>query len=115
MEELNVPFWRTAELTERTVFPGFHGRFVHGDGVTMVYWRVEAGAVLPEHSHPHEQVSNVITGRFEMTIGGETSVVEAGDVAVIPSNVLHSARALSDCTIIDAFQPVREDYRAEAE
>src|SRR5690349_8781015 len=106
-----MPFYRTTGLQEREVFPGFYGRFVHGDGVTMVYWRVQEGAVLPEHSHPHEQLSNVITGRFEMTVGGETRVLEAGDVAVIPSQVLHSARALSDCYIVDAFHPVREDYR----
>ena len=109
-----MPFYRTKELGEREVFPGFHGRFVHGDGVTMVYWRVGQGALLPEHSHPHEQISNVITGSFEMTVGGEARVLEGGDVAVIPSNVLHSARALTECYIVDAFQPVREDYRGEA-
>ena len=91
--------------------PGFHGRFIHGETVTIVNWDVDAGAVLPEHSHPHEQVSNLLEGEFEMTIDGRTERLQAGSVAVVPSHAVHSGRALSRCRFIDVFQPVREDYR----
>ena len=66
---------------------------------------------MPEHAHPHEQVSHVIEGEFELTIDGVKSVLRPGVVAVIPSNAKHSGTARTDCTIIDAFYPVREDYR----
>lgn len=66
---------------------------------------------MPEHSHPHEQVANLIAGKFEMTVAGETRTIEPGMVAVIPSEAKHSGRALTDCYILDVFYPIREDYR----
>ena len=91
--------------------PGFHGRVVHADKVTIVHWEIDAGAELPEHSHPHEQVSNLLAGEFDMTIDGTESRLTAGSVAVVPSNAVHSGRAVTACRFIDVFQPVREDYR----
>ena len=49
----------------------------------------------------------------ELTIEGETQVLMAGCVGVIPGGAMHSGRALTDCRIIDAFHPVREDYRQQ--
>jgi quercetin dioxygenase-like cupin family protein len=99
------------DLKEIEPVPGFKGRFVHSDHMTLAYWNVAAGAVLPQHAHVHEQITNLIEGEFEMTVAGEVKVLRPGEVAVIPSNVPHSARALTQCRIIDAFYPVREDYR----
>ena len=106
-----MPFVNLSDLSEKEAVPGFHGKFVHGDNMTTTFWRIEAGAKLPEHSHPHEQVSIVTEGKFEMTLDGETRQLEAGTVAVIPSNVTHSGVALTDCKIADIFYPVREDYK----
>ena len=106
-----MSFHTLENLESREQMPGFHGRFIHGDTVTVVHWEIEAGATLPEHSHPHEQVSNLLEGEFEMTIDGLTERMHAGTVAVVPSNAVHSGRALSRCRFVDGFQPVREDYR----
>jgi len=46
-----------------------------------------------------------------MTIGGVTQILEPGVITLIPSNVVHSARALTDCKVVDIFSPVREDYK----
>ncbi|MBC8366737.1 cupin domain-containing protein [bacterium] len=100
------------EIEEREIIPGFHVRFVHSENMTLAYWRVDEGAKIPEHSHPHEQVVNLIEGRFELVIDGQARQVEPGSVALIPGGVSHSGRALSDCRIIDVFHPVREDYLA---
>ena len=72
---------------------------------------MEAGAELPQHSHPHEQVANVISGDWQMTIGEESRDMKAGEVAIIPSNAPHHGKALTPCRIIDVFHPTREDYR----
>jgi quercetin dioxygenase-like cupin family protein len=106
-----MPFVELSTINEKEIVPGFHGKFVHGDNVTTVFWRIEAGAELPEHAHPHEQVSVLTSGKFEMTLNGKTRQLEEGIVAVIPSNVPHSGVAITDCTIMDVFYPVREDYR----
>ncbi len=105
-----MPFVNLNDIDEREVFPGFVVRFVHSETMTFAYWRIRAGALLPEHSHPHEQVANMMEGEFELTIDGQTRVLQPGSIACIPSHAIHSGRALTDCEIIDVFHPVREDY-----
>jgi quercetin dioxygenase-like cupin family protein len=99
------------EIAPKSLIQGFQGRFVHTENATLAFWEVEEGALLPEHAHIHEQTTCVLEGRFELTIAGHTSVYEPGLLAVIPSNVVHSGRALSACKLLDVFCPVREDYR----
>jgi quercetin dioxygenase-like cupin family protein len=106
-----MPFLPVAGIPEREIFPGFIGRITHSGSMTFVRWRIRAGSTLPAHSHPHEQVVNMFEGEFELTIDGETRVLGPGDVAVIPSNAVHSGRAVTACRILDAFHPIREDYR----
>jgi quercetin dioxygenase-like cupin family protein len=106
-----MPFQYLDELEVRTLFPGFHGKFVHTDALTLSYWRVDAGATLPEHSHPQQQMTLVIEGTFEMTLAGETRELLPGAVAVIPGNTLHAGVAVTDCTLLDVFHPARDDYR----
>ncbi|MBT5925368.1 MAG: cupin domain-containing protein [Verrucomicrobia bacterium] len=106
-----MPFFKKDTLEEKKLIPGFRVRFVHGDTMTLAYWTIDKGAKLPEHAHPHEQICNVINGQFELVIDGEALTLHAGDVGVIPSQAIHAGTALTDCQIIDAFQPVREDYR----
>ena len=106
-----MPFQTLTDLTSREIIAGFHGRFVHTDNITFSYWEIEQDAVLPEHSHPHEQISMVVEGRLEMTLDGETRVLEPGLIAVIPGHTPHSAVARTACRVVDVFYPVREDYR----
>ena len=47
---------KLTDLEPREQMPGFQGRFLHTDRVTVVHWEVQEGAQLPEHSHPHEQI-----------------------------------------------------------
>ena len=95
----------------REVMPGFHARFVHTERTTHAYWEIEPDKPLPAHSHPHEQIVNVLEGVFELTLDGTPHRLEAGDVLVIPPDVPHSGVALTPCKILDVFAPVREDYR----
>jgi quercetin dioxygenase-like cupin family protein len=104
-------FQNLNDITEREIVPGYRARFVHAEKMTLAYWEVEAGAALPEHSHPHEQIANVLEGEFELTVAGESRILVPGQVAVIPGDVPHSGRAVTDCRLLDAFQPAREDYR----
>lgn len=106
-----MPIKDLSQQIAREIVPGYRARFVHSEKVTLAYWDIEAGAELPEHAHPHEQLTNVISGTFQLTIGGETHRLEPGQVAEIPPNVSHSGVAQTVCRLIDVFCPVREDYR----
>jgi quercetin dioxygenase-like cupin family protein len=98
-----MAFLRLENIEEREMVPGYRARFVHSDNMTFAYWNIDAGAALPEHSHPHEQVYTLLEGEFELT--------RPGAVAIIPPHVPHSGRAITDCRIIDVFHPTRDDYR----
>ena len=106
-----MPFIDRNKFERRDLFPGFHGHFIHTEKMTLIHWKIDRGSLLPEHSHPHEQVVNMLSGRFELTIDGATRVLHEKMVAVIPSHAVHSGRAITDCRIIDVFYPIREDYR----
>lgn len=110
-----MPFISMQKLSSKELLPGFNAKFIHTDSMSIGYWNIKAGSLLPEHSHIHEQVTHVLQGQLEMTIDGITEVVEPGKVAVIPCNIKHSGRAVTDCIALDIFQPVREDYKARME
>lgn len=101
---------KLSEMPEREMVPGYHARFVHSENMTLAYWDIEEGNALPKHAHPHEQVVNLIEGSFEVTVDGETIILDPGSVVIIPSNVMHSGKALTSCRIIDVFYPLRKDY-----
>lgn len=98
-------------LPSKEIVKGYHARTIHTGTMTFVYWTVEAGHAIPLHSHPHEQVAHVREGLFELTVDGETRVLEPGTVAVIRPHVPHGGRAITDCQLLDVFHPERDDYK----
>ncbi|MBE0690340.1 MAG: cupin domain-containing protein [Anaerolineae bacterium] len=81
------------------------------DSVMLCEFFLERDAVVPEHQHPHEQAGYVVYGKLEMTVNGQTRICQPGDSYQIPGGVMHSAHALVDTLLIEAFSPPREDYR----
>ena len=104
-------FKNLKDIPEKEIIPGFKAKFIHSKNMTFAYWNIDKGAILPEHSHRHEQVANVLEGRFQLTIKAQSKILEPGDIAVIPSNVKHSGKAITKCRILDVFFPMRGDYR----
>lgn len=98
------------ELNVHDLMPGGQVRFVHAASMTQAYWTFEEGAVLKEHSHPHEQIVNLLDGELEFTLGNETWVLTPGSVLICPPNVPHSGKALKPSRALDVFSPVREDF-----
>lgn len=103
-----IDIWATEP---REIMPGYRARFVHSERTTHAYWEIDPDQALPEHSHPHEQIVNMLEGTFELVVDGESHVLEAGDVLVIPPDVPHTGVAHTPCRILDIFAPVREEYR----
>ena len=100
-----------SEIPSKEIMPGYHGKLVHSESMTWVFWDVEKGAEVPEHHHINEQIMHVVSGDFQFTVDGKTAVYQAGDVVIIPSNVPHSGKALTPCKLMDIFNPVRAEYK----
>ena len=98
-------------LPGKELAPGLTGYYAHGTNMTLGLVEIKAGSNLPVHQHPHEQITYILEGQLNMTIGGEHCELTTGMFYVIPSNVPHGAVAITDCKVMDVFNPVREDYR----
>ena len=96
------------QLTE-----GIAGYYAHGENMTLGLVELKAGSHVAIHQHIHEQVTYLIEGEMKMNIDGKEYLLTPGSYHVIPSNVLHGAYAVTDCKVIDAFAPVREEYKTQ--
>jgi quercetin dioxygenase-like cupin family protein len=99
------------QLPQIELKSGFKARIVHTIQTTISFWGVDEGAVLPMHNHIHENITQVISGEFELTIGDKTNIYRKGDIAIIPPNIMHGGKAITNCHLFDIFSPVREDYK----
>jgi len=106
-----MPLVKLDELPELQISEGIFMRAVTAQTVTVSHVRIVAGSPFPEHSHYHEQVVNVVEGELELIADGRTHRLIPGKVLVLPPNVVHSGRAITDCRVVDVFHPVREDFR----
>ena len=108
-----MPFIDIGRVPPLEIFPGCRIRTPYGKNLMLSYVEIDPGAVVPEHSHPHEQAGYVLEGKVRFTIGAETRVLEAGDMFLIPPDVPHKVTAVDGpARVLDVFSPVREDYAA---
>jgi quercetin dioxygenase-like cupin family protein len=99
----NIPIEHPAEGIER--------QMVVGRQLMICRFRFAPFLVTPEHTHPHEQMSMVISGRVRFFVEGEERLALPGDVFHFPSNSLHGATMMDEeVVIIDIFTPLREDF-----
>lgn len=70
----------------------------------------ETGGVGAMHSHPHTQITYVVSGRFRFTIGDETREVKAGDTLLKQNGVPHGCVCLEAGVLVDFFTPMRKDF-----
>ena len=71
----------------------------------------EKGAVGAPHSHPHEQIGYIVSGRLVYREEGcEDRVLGAGDTYYVAPNLVHGVEILEDTVLLDIFTPMREDF-----
>jgi len=85
-------------------------QMLNGDAMTLARITLAQGAVVPEHSHPNEQIATVLSGRVRFRLGDEELVVDALASVLITGGVPHEVEALEDSVVLDAFAPRREDW-----
>jgi len=109
-----MPFINFNTIPHLKLMEGIHGALYHSEQLTFGHLVLEQGAVLPEHHHVHEQWTHLVEGQLQFTLDGETRILSPGESVFIPSEQKHSAKALTLCKLIDAFLPVREDFKTLA-
>ncbi len=108
-------FIAAKDIGQIEMLPGVHRRTMGTtDEAMLCEFFLLKDAAVPPHSHKNDQVGYVVMGRIEMTVGGETRICEQGDSYAVPGGITHSAKALVNSVVIDAFSPPRDDYRTEA-
>jgi unsaturated pyranuronate lyase len=107
-------------MTERadgrwvTMFPGIRRRtLAAGEQMMQMLVTLDIGSHLPEHQHPHEQITHILHGRLRFSVAGISQELAAGQSLCIPSGTLHAADTLEDTLVIDTFSPPREDLLAQ--
>ena len=68
------------------------------------------GGVGALHSHPHTQITYIVSGAFEFEIDGVKKVVRAGDTMLKKDSVIHGCVCLEEGVLVDFFTPMREDF-----
>ena len=102
-----------SSATPVEMLPGVVRRtLTEGERMMLIEVTLEQGAVVPVHTHPHEQIGYLASGRLLFEVGDERRELSAGDSWLVPSNVPHQVTALESSVAIDVFSPPREDYRA---
>jgi quercetin dioxygenase-like cupin family protein len=104
-------FYKADDAGYKQALPGIKIKtLVYGDKTLFSEFRMDAGSMLPRHSHPHEQTGYLVKGRVRLFIGQETFDAGPGDSWCIPGNSEHGAEIKDDSLAIEVFSPVREDY-----
>jgi quercetin dioxygenase-like cupin family protein len=96
-----------------TVNPSMSRQIVSGEKLMIARIKFKDGFVVPLHSHMHEQVTQVISGKMRFWFGENkqhTMELEPGDVVVIPSNLPHEALMIGDVEEVDTWAPPRQDW-----
>src|ERR1039457_6054771 len=105
-----MPFVDTSSIRVIERLPGWFGRYFHSRSMTFAHYDFKRGSSIHDHFHPQEEVWNVIEGELEVTIDGCANIARAGLVAIVPGNVRHSVKALTDGRAIIVDYPLRRDF-----
>lgn len=63
-----------------------------GREVIQVRVDFDPGSAFPRHTHPGEEIINVLEGALEYEVDGKPVTVEAGGVLFIPAGTVHAAK-----------------------
>ena len=112
MEQKTATWYRWEDMEKEQVSDQLGRRLITGDRMMLAHVYLDKGCIVPQHSHENEQLTYILSGALKFWIGEEKreQIVRAGEVLVIPSNVLHMAEALEDTLDVDIFDPPRQDW-----
>jgi quercetin dioxygenase-like cupin family protein len=90
--------------------PGWRGRYFDSPSMTFAHYEFDAGSSIHEHSHPQEEVWQIVEGELEIAIDGVAKRVGPGFVGIVPSNTRHAVKAISSGKAIIVDYPLRDHH-----
>ncbi len=66
----------------------------HQKGVGMTLFAIDKGEGLSTHAAPGDALAYILDGQVEITIDGKASVLETGQMIVMPANIPHALKAI---------------------
>jgi mannose-6-phosphate isomerase-like protein (cupin superfamily) len=67
-----------------------------------------AGTVFDTHTHSVEKIDAVLEGRFRITMGDDSVVLEPGEAVLVPRGATHSAEVVGQETVV-SLDAVRQE------
>lgn len=102
--------WNATAWTK--VREGVERKGFSGNGATIALNRLFPGHEPRPHSHPHEQIVYIVSGKARFHVGDAVFLLGADELLVVPPNVEHWAEVVGDDPVIniDVFSPSRPEY-----
>jgi quercetin dioxygenase-like cupin family protein len=105
-------FWNPENIAPRVLAPGVTAKIASGEKMMLSLVTFAPDAVVPTHSHPHEQMGMIVSGTLEFTIEGETRVLSGSGMVFVPGGIPHSAKGgPGGAVALEVFSPPREEFR----
>ena len=82
----------------------------YSDDIMCVENVFETGAVGALHSHPHTQLTYILSGKFRFTVGDEVYEVGPGDTLLKKDGVIHGCTAIEGGVLLYFFTPMRKEF-----
>jgi len=105
---------KRSELTPEVIAPRRTRYLTYTKNLMMVVVDFDDGPTSepdPPHSHPHEQISYVVSGEINLFLDNKMTRLGPGDMFTVPPNLPHSVQLLSSrVRLIDTFTPIRKDF-----
>ncbi|MDE0733848.1 MAG: cupin domain-containing protein [Gammaproteobacteria bacterium] len=109
--KLKLLNWDEVEL--ESVNESMQRRIVTGEKMTVARIYFKDGFIVPLHSHPNEQITQVVKGQMLFVFDdnkAQEMLLNPGDVVVIPANIPHQATCIGEVEEIDMWAPRRDDW-----
>lgn len=100
------------ECGHHMVFGTTKLRTTAGEHLQLSFVNIPADGQVDWHTHPNEQMGFMISGRATFTIGDEEKTLGPGEFFCIPGGVRHRVVPVDGpVQVIDAFYPIRDEYK----
>jgi len=75
-------------------------RKLEARGYAVTRYVYPPGTYFPDHTHGVDKIDGVLAGRFRMTMGKTSVILEAGDCLFVPRSAVHSAEVVGSEPVV---------------